>query len=83
MPAAQNAVLSAVAATEIGKASGIFYMFRFLGRMFAAIGSVGPPEAFNAGFAAAIGVTAALSLLGAVAGLWQPGRRAGALGTRS
>src|SRR5262249_36014902 len=70
MPAIQNAVLSAVAPTEIGKASGIFNMFRFLGgvfgiamvvAVFAATGSVDSPRAFNAGFAAAIGVTAALS----------------------
>src|SRR5262249_11353242 len=31
MPAAQNAVLSSVAQTEIGKASGTFNMLRFLG----------------------------------------------------
>src|SRR5262249_8166271 len=31
MPAAQNAVLSSVAASEIGKASGTFNMFRYLG----------------------------------------------------
>jgi EmrB/QacA subfamily drug resistance transporter len=84
MPAAQNAVLSSVAATEIGKASGIFNMFRFLGGVsgiaivvvvFAAIGSFGSAQAFSAGFAPAIGVSAALSLLGAVAGIWQPARR--------
>jgi hypothetical protein len=84
MPAAQNAVLGAVAAPEIGQASGIFNMFRFLGGVlgiaivvvaFAATGGVDSPQAFSAGFAGAIGVTAALSLLGAVAGLWQPGRR--------
>jgi len=34
MPAAQNAILSSVAATEIGKASGVFNMGRFLGGMF-------------------------------------------------
>jgi len=85
MPAAQNAVLSAVAATEIGKASGTYNMFRFLGgvfgialavTVFAAVGHVGSPQAFSAGFAPAMGVAAVLSLLGAVAGLWQPARRA-------
>jgi hypothetical protein len=89
MPAAQNAVLSAVAATEIGKASGIFNVFRFLGgvfgiaivvAVFAGTGSVVSPQTFNAGFASAISVAAALSMLGAVVGLWQPGRRVGALG---
>jgi MFS family permease len=34
MPAAQNAVLSAVAPAEIGKASGAFNMFRFLAGAF-------------------------------------------------
>jgi len=89
MPAAQNAVLSAVAPTEIGKASGIFNMFRFLGgvlgiatavAVFSATGSVTSPQAFSAGFAAAIVVSATLSLLGAVAGLWQPRRRVEAVG---
>ena len=84
MPAAQSAVLGAVAAHEIGQASGVFNMFRFLGGVFgiaivvvvfAGTGGGDSPEAFTAGFAAAIGVTAALSLVGGVAGLWQPGRR--------
>jgi EmrB/QacA subfamily drug resistance transporter len=83
MPAAQNAILSSVAAAEIGKASGVFNMGRFLGGMFgiAALvavfsgqGSVDPPEAFSSGFAAAMSVASALSLLGAVAGLWLPVR---------
>jgi EmrB/QacA subfamily drug resistance transporter len=81
MPAAQNAVLSSVAATEIGKASGTFNMLRFLGgvfgiailvAVFSATGGFGSAQAFSAGFAPAIGVCAALSLLGAVAGMWQP-----------
>jgi RND family efflux transporter MFP subunit len=81
MPAAQNAVLSSVAQTEIGKASGTFNMLRFLGgvsgiaiaaAVFAGNGSFGSPQVFSAGFAPAIGVSAVLSLLGAVAGMWQP-----------
>ena len=88
MPAAQNAVLSSVVQTEIGKASGTFNMLRLLGgvsgiaiavAVFAASGSFGSPQAFSAGFAAAIGVSAVLSLLGAFAGTWQPARRATAL----
>ena len=88
MPAAQNAVLSSVAATEIGKASGTFNMLRFLGGVFgiailvaafAGTGSVDSAHAFSTGFAPAIGVAAALSLAGAVAGLWQPARREGTL----
>jgi EmrB/QacA subfamily drug resistance transporter len=88
MPAAQNAILSSVAAAEIGKASGVFNMGRFLGGMFgiAALvavfsgkGSVDSPEAFSSGFAAALSVASALSLLGAVAGLWLPASHRAAL----
>jgi EmrB/QacA subfamily drug resistance transporter len=84
MPAAQNAVLSAVAPDEIGKASGTFNMLRFLGGMFgialvatlfAATGHFGSPAAFNSGFTLAMGLAAVLSLLGAIAGLWLPGRQ--------
>jgi EmrB/QacA subfamily drug resistance transporter len=88
MPAAQNAVLSSVAQTEIGKASGTFNTLRFLGgvsgiaiavAIFAGNGNFGSPQAFSAGFAPAIGIAAVLSLLGAVAGMWQPARRTAAL----
>jgi MFS family permease len=81
MPAAQNAVVSAVARSEIGKASGTFNMLRFLGGVFgiaitvaafAGTGSVASADAFSAGFARAIAVAAGLSLMGAVAGLWLP-----------
>ena len=84
MPAAQNAILGSVAATEMGKASGVFNMGRFLGGMFgiallvtvfSASGATDTPAHFSAGFAAAIMVAAALSLCGAFAGLWLPGRR--------
>jgi EmrB/QacA subfamily drug resistance transporter len=92
MPAAQNAILSSVAVTEMGKASGVFNMGRFLGgtfgiaalvAVFSAQGSVDSPARFSAGFAAAIMVAATLSLLGAVAGLWLPGRRQMALAQAS
>ncbi|HKF72908.1 MAG TPA: MFS transporter [Stellaceae bacterium] len=85
MPAVQNAILGAVARPEIGKASGIFNMVRFLGgvfgvamvvAVFGANGDVGSPETFTAGFAPALGLAAALSLLGALAGMALPGRRA-------
>jgi EmrB/QacA subfamily drug resistance transporter len=84
MPAAQNAVLGSVAAAEIGKASGTYNMLRFLGGVFgiailvaafAAAGGFGSPQAFTAGFALAIRISAALSLLSAVVGLALPGRR--------
>jgi EmrB/QacA subfamily drug resistance transporter len=84
MPAAQNAVLGSVAVTEMGKASGVFNMGRFLGGMFgiallvtvfSANGAADTPAHFGAGFAAAMIVAAVLSLCGAFAGLWLPARR--------
>jgi EmrB/QacA subfamily drug resistance transporter len=83
MPAVQNAVLSSVAVVEMGKASGVFNMGRFLGGMFgiaalvavfAARGAASSPATFSAGFAAAMAIAAALSLLGAFASLWLPAR---------
>jgi EmrB/QacA subfamily drug resistance transporter len=88
MPAAQNAILGSVVVSEIGKASGIFNMGRFLGGMFgiaalvaafSAKGSVDSAAHFSAGFAEAMTVAATLSLLGAVAGLWLPSRRGATL----
>jgi EmrB/QacA subfamily drug resistance transporter len=84
MPAAQNAILGSVAVTEIGKASGVFNMARFLGGMFgiaamvavfSAQGGVGSAVHFSAGFVPAMMVAAALSLLGAFAGLALPVRQ--------
>jgi MFS family permease len=83
MPAAQNAILSSVAGPEIGKASGVFNMGRFLGgafgiaalvAVFSANGAVTSPAAFSAGFEAAMMLASVLSLLGAMAGLWLPAR---------
>jgi EmrB/QacA subfamily drug resistance transporter len=88
MPAAQSAILGAVAADEVGKASGTFNMLRFLGAVlgiavavavFAGTGNVATPQTFTTGFVPALGMCAALSLLAALAGLWLPGRRAAAL----
>src|SRR5262249_23337999 len=84
MPAAQNAVSSWVEQPEMGKAPGTFNMLPFLGgvsgiaiavAVFAGSGSFDSRDAFTAGFAPAIVVAAALSLAGAVAGMWQPARR--------
>jgi EmrB/QacA subfamily drug resistance transporter len=84
MPAAQNAILGSVAVTEIGKASGVFNMARFLGGMFgiaamvavfSAQDGVGSAVHFSAGFVPAMMVAAALSLLGAFAGLALPVRQ--------
>jgi EmrB/QacA subfamily drug resistance transporter len=83
MPSAQNAILSSVDVAEMGKASGVFNMGRFLGGMFgiaalvaafSGAGSVDSPATFSTGFAAAMLVAAALSLLGALAGSWLPAR---------
>jgi len=85
MPAAQNAVVNVVAANEIGKASGTFSMLRQLGgafgvailaAVFAGIGGFRSAQAFSNGFSPAMSVAAALSLMGAIAGLVLPGRRA-------
>jgi EmrB/QacA subfamily drug resistance transporter len=84
MPAVQNAILGAVSRQEVGKASGIFNMVRFLGGVlgvaavvaaFSARGGVSSPEAFTAGFVPALAISAGLSLAAAVVGLALPGRR--------
>ncbi len=88
LPTTQNAVMNAVKESEIGKASGAFSMFRQLGgafgvailaAVFAATGSLGSPQAFSSGFASALSVAAALSLLGAIAGLVLPGKQVKAM----
>jgi EmrB/QacA subfamily drug resistance transporter len=77
-PATQNVILGAVARSDLGKASGIYNMFRFLGAVsgiaiagavFGIRGSFISPDSFTAGFVMAAYVTASLSLLGAVIGL--------------
>ena len=84
LPAVQNAVMSAVAPTEIGKASGTFSTMRQLGgafglaiavAVFSGAGSYASPIAFSDGFAPAIAVSAALSLCGALAGALVPARQ--------
>jgi MFS family permease len=82
-PAAQNSVVGSVPAEAIGKAAGMNSTVRELGgvfgialsvAVFAGAGSYASPQAFSDGFVAAIGVSAALSLLGAIAGLGLPRR---------
>ena len=84
MPAAQNAIIGSVAVTEIGKASGVFNMARFLGGMFgiaamvavfSAQSGIGSATGFSVGFAPAMMVAATLSLLGAFAGFALPARQ--------
>jgi EmrB/QacA subfamily drug resistance transporter len=84
MPAAQNAILSSVAVTEMGKASGVFNMSRFLGGMFgvallvavfSAHGAADTPAHFASGFGAAMMAAATLSVFAAIAGAFLPARR--------
>jgi MFS family permease len=83
IPPAASSVVGAVAREEVGKAAGANSMLRELGGVFgiailvagfAGAGSYASPEAFSAGFAPAIAVSAALSAVGAIAGLGLPGR---------
>jgi predicted MFS family arabinose efflux permease len=78
VPAVQTAIMSSVAAADIGKASGTFSTTRQLGAafglaiavaVFTGTGDYTSPASFSAGFGPAIGVSAALSLAGALAGL--------------
>jgi MFS family permease len=83
IPPAASSVIGSVAHDEVGKASGANSMLRELGGVFGiailvavfpGTGSYTSAEAFSDGFAPAIGVSAALSLLGAIAGMGLPGR---------
>jgi EmrB/QacA subfamily drug resistance transporter len=87
-PAAQNSVVGSVPLEAVGKAAGANSMMRELGgvfgiailvAVFAAAGSYASPEEFTDGFAPALGVTAGLSLVGAMVGLGLPGRPRGAV----
>jgi EmrB/QacA subfamily drug resistance transporter len=84
IPATQSVVMGAVAPTEAGKASGTYNMVRQLGgvfgiailvAVFSGAGSYASPQAFTDGFGPALGVTAALALVGALTALGLPGRR--------
>jgi len=83
IPPAASSVVGAVAQEEVGKAAGANSMLRELGgvfgiailvAVFAGAGSYASAGAFSDGFARAIAVSAALSLVGAIAGLGMPGR---------
>ena len=82
IPSAQNSVLGSVSEEAVGKAAGTNSVMRELGgvfgiavavAVFAGAGSYASPQAFTDGFAPAIGVAAALALVGAVAGSFLPG----------
>ncbi len=83
IPAAQNAMVSAVGASDVGHASGVLTMMRQLGAVlgiavivavFVGAGGYASARAFSAGFAPAIGVSAALGFAAALAGLVLPAR---------
>ncbi len=82
IPAAQNSVLGSVSEEAVGKAAGTNSVMRELGgvfgiavavAVFAGAGSYASPQAFTDGFAPAIGVAAALALVGAIAASFLPG----------
>ena len=84
IPTSANAVVGAVGVEAVGKAAGANGMLRELGgvfgiaiavAVFAGTGGYASAEAFSDGFAPAIGVAAALSLAGALAGLAMSARR--------
>jgi MFS family permease len=84
LPTVPTAVLSAVAPQEMGKASGVNTMMQRFGSVFAvaiatavftAYGHLGSPGGLTDGFKPALGVCAALSLLGALAALGIAPRR--------
>jgi hypothetical protein len=84
IPAAQNSVVGSFSLEEVGKAAGANSMMRELGgvfgvavaaAVFAGAGSFTSPDAFLDGFAPAVSVLAAFSLVGAIVALGLPGRR--------
>jgi EmrB/QacA subfamily drug resistance transporter len=82
-PAAQNSVVGSVPDEAIGKAAGTNSTMRELGGVlgialgvaaFAGAGSYATPVEFSDGFVAAMGVSAGLSVLAALAGMALPAR---------
>ena len=84
LPTTPTALLSAVAAPDMGKASGVNNTLQRFGgvfgvavvsAVFAANGHLGTPASVNAGFRPALAVSAGLSVLGALAALVVKARR--------
>jgi len=82
MPTQQNAVMSSVPASEVGKAAGTYSTIRQLGgalgiaitaAVFALHGSDRSAGSFDTGFAAAAVAAALIAILGAISGLFVPG----------
>lgn len=83
MPTVQRAVVGAVALPDIGKASGVYTMFRFLATVFgvaivtavfAGQGGFGSPQLVASGAGPALQVAGVIALAGAAAGALVPGR---------
>jgi EmrB/QacA subfamily drug resistance transporter len=83
IPSAQTSVLGSVSEQSVGKAAGTNSVMRELGgvfgiaiavAVFAGAGSYASPQAFVDGFGPAVAVAAGIALVGAVAGLFLPGR---------
>jgi MFS family permease len=83
MPAAQSCVVGAVPPADLGKAAGTFNTLRQLGgtfgiailaAVFTGAGSYASARAFTAGFVPVAFTAAGLSMAGAVAGAFIPGR---------
>jgi EmrB/QacA subfamily drug resistance transporter len=81
IPSAQNSVLGSMAQEAVGKAAGTNSVMRELGgvfgiaiavAVFAGAGSYVSAQAFVDGFGPAVGVSAGLALLGAIAGSLLP-----------
>jgi hypothetical protein len=77
-------VVGSFSLEEVGKAAGANSMMRELGgvfgvavaaAVFASAGSFASPDAFLDGFAPAVAVLAAFSVVGAIVALALPGRR--------
>ncbi|MFL5859814.1 MAG: DHA2 family efflux MFS transporter permease subunit [Solirubrobacteraceae bacterium] len=85
IPAAQNAVMSAVTARDLGKASGAYMTMRQLGgvfglaiavTVFSGAGSYASAGTFGNGFVSALAVASGLSLTGAAVAALLPRRTA-------
>jgi len=83
IPSAQASVLGSVSEESVGKAAGTNSVMRELGgvfgiaitvAVFSGAGSYASPQAFVDGFGPAMGVAAAVAIVGAVAGTFLPGR---------
>jgi EmrB/QacA subfamily drug resistance transporter len=83
IPSAQASVLGSVSEESVGKAAGTNSVMRELGgvfgiaitvAVFSGAGSYASPQAFVDGFGPAMGVAAAVAIVGAVAGSFLPGR---------